>query len=166
MGTLQEDVSKVKTVSAWILLRMKDVSAKCCTENQNTHFMISNLFFWNNVEKCGEARQSYSGRTIRDILLLLLLLLLFYWLLQPTLRVLASTVLRFRDHTQGHTAVGRTPLDEWSARRRDLYVTNTQHSQQTNIHALGGIRTRNSSRRAVADPRHRWSGHWDRLYGI
>jgi hypothetical protein len=28
------------------------------------------------------------------------------------LRVLASSFLRFRDHTQGHTTVGRTPLDE------------------------------------------------------
>ena len=29
----------------------------------------------------------------------------------------------FRDHTQRHTTVGRTPLDEWSARLRDLYLT-------------------------------------------
>jgi hypothetical protein len=69
------------------------------------------------------------------------------------LRVLASSFLRFRDHTQIHTSVSRTPLDEWSARRRDLYLTNTQHSQQTKIYALGGIRTRNPSRRAAADPR-------------
>jgi hypothetical protein len=27
------------------------------------------------------------------------------------------------DHTQTHTAAGRTPLDEGSARRRDLYLT-------------------------------------------
>jgi hypothetical protein len=43
--------------------------------------------------------------------------------------LLASSVLRFRDHTKGRTTVGRSPLDEWSARRRDLYLTNTQHSQ-------------------------------------
>jgi hypothetical protein len=30
--------------------------------------------------------------------------------------------LRFRDHTQGRTTVGRTPLVEWSARRRALYL--------------------------------------------
>ena len=29
----------------------------------------------------------------------------------------------FLDHTQRRTTVGRTPLDEWSARRRDLYLT-------------------------------------------
>ena len=54
--------------------------------------------------------------------------------------------------------VGRTPLDEWSARRRDLYLTNTQHSQQTNIHAPGGIRTRNPSKRSAGDPRLRSLG--------
>ena len=31
-----------------------------------------------------------------------------------------------------HT-LGRTPLDEWSARRRDLYLYNTQHSQEISI---------------------------------
>jgi len=44
-----------------------------------------------------------------------------------------------------HTTVGNTPPDEWSARRRDLLSDNTQHLQQTNIHASGGIRTRNPS---------------------
>ena len=32
-----------------------------------------------------------------------------------------------------------------------------------NIHAPGGIRTRNPSKWAAADPRVRPSGHWDRL---
>jgi len=53
----------------------------------------------------------------------------------------------FLDHTQRRTTVGRSPLDEWSARRRDLYLI-TQHSHQTNIHNPGGIRTHNLSRRA------------------
>ena len=39
---------------------------------------------------------------------------------------------------------------------------NTKHSQQTDIHAHGGIRTHNLSRRAAADLRHRPSSHWDR----
>jgi hypothetical protein len=36
--------------------------------------------------------------------------------------------------TFSYIAVGRTSLDEWSARRRDLYLTNKQHSQETDIH--------------------------------
>ena len=38
---------------------------------------------------------------------------------------------------------------------------NTQHSQQIDIHALGGIRTHDLSRRAAADLRLRPRGHWD-----
>jgi hypothetical protein len=92
-------------------------------------------------------------------LFLLLLLLAF----TTHLRDLASSFLRFRDHTQWHNIVSRTPGDDRSPRRRDLYLTNTQHSQQTNIHAPGGIRTCNPSRRAAVDPRLRPLGHWDRL---
>ena len=40
---------------------------------------------------------------------------------------------------------------------------NTQHSQQTDIHAPGGIRTHNLSSRAAADLRLRPRGHWDRF---
>ena len=38
---------------------------------------------------------------------------------------------------------------------------NTQHSQKTDIHAsvVGGIRTRNSGKRAAANPRLRRRGH-------
>ena len=34
-----------------------------------------------------------------------------------------SSFMKFLDHTQRRTTVGRTPLDERSARRRDLYLT-------------------------------------------
>jgi len=46
----------------------------------------------------------------------------FLWRCDPT-RVMASSFLRFLDYTQRRTTVGRTLLDEWSARRRDLYLT-------------------------------------------
>jgi hypothetical protein len=63
--------------------------------------------------------------------------------------------------TLRYVAFGRTPLDEGSARRRDL-PDNTQHSQETDIHAFGGIRTRNPTKRTALDPRLRQRGHWDR----
>jgi hypothetical protein len=44
------------------------------------------------------------------------------WLCGLT-RTMASSFLRFLDHTQRRTTVGRTPLDKWSARRRDVYLT-------------------------------------------
>ena len=38
-----------------------------------------------------------------------------------------------RSHTR-RTTVGRTPLDEWSARRRDLYLTtHNPHNRQTSM---------------------------------
>jgi len=39
---------------------------------------------------------------------------------------------------------------------------NTQHSQQTNIHAHGGIRTHDLSRRVAAELCLRPRGHWNR----
>jgi hypothetical protein len=67
---------------------------------------------------------------LHTILILIIILLAF----TTHLRVLASSFLRFRDHTQGRTTVGRTPLDEWSARRRDLYLTtHNTHNRQTSM---------------------------------
>jgi hypothetical protein len=39
---------------------------------------------------------------------------------------------------------------------------NTQHPQETNIHASGGIRTHNPGKRTAADLRLRPRAHWDR----
>ena len=46
----------------------------------------------------------------------------------------ASSFTRFLDHTERRTTVGRTPLEEWSARRRDLYLTtHNTHNRQTSM---------------------------------
>ena len=61
--------------------------------------------------------------------------------------------------TLRHTTFDRDPLDEWSTRRRDLYlITKTLTA---NIHDPSGIRTHNSSKRLGADPRLRLRGQWD-----
>ena len=49
--------------------------------------------------------------------------IVFYFLRKSTPWARAFSFTRFLDHTQRCTTVGRTPLDEWSARRRDLYQT-------------------------------------------
>jgi hypothetical protein len=41
-------------------------------------------------------------------------------------------------------------------------LDNTQHSQETNIHAPCRFRTRSPSKRAATDPRLRPRCHWDR----
>ena len=60
-----------------------------------------------------------------------------------TLRLLMSYIymehlfLMFLDHTR-RTMVGRTPLDEWSARRRDLYLTtHDTHNKQISMPPVG-----------------------------
>jgi hypothetical protein len=55
----------------------------------------------------------------------------------------ASSLSRLHDR---HITLGRTPLDEWSAQRRDLYLTtHNTHERQTSM-PPGGIRTRNPSK--------------------
>jgi hypothetical protein len=61
-----------------------------------------------------------------------------------------------RSHKR-HTTLGKTPLYEKSARRRDLYLTKLT----TDIDAFGEIRTPQLSRRAAADLRHRPRGHYN-----
>ena len=44
----------------------------------------------------------------------------------------------FLDHTQRRSTVCRTPLDEWSARRRDLYLTtHDTHDRQISMPPVG-----------------------------
>ena len=60
--------------------------------------------------------------------------------------------------TLGDTpTLGRISLDEGSVHRRGT----TQHSQETNIYAHGGIRTRIPSKREAAHLRLRSRGHCD-----
>ena len=68
-----------------------------------------------------------------------------------------------RSHTTTHHIRQDSSGRVMSSSQRPL-PDNTQHSQETNIHAPGGIRTHNLSRRAAADLRLRPRGHWDRRY--
>ena len=61
----------------------------------------------------------------------------FLWCCGPT-RAMVSSFLRFPDHTQRRITVGRTPLDEWSVRRRYLYLTtHNAHNRQTFMPLVG-----------------------------
>ena len=63
--------------------------------------------------------------------------LFFLWRCGPT-RAMASSFLRFLDHAQRRTTVGRTPLDEWPARRGDLYLTtHNTHNRETSMSLVG-----------------------------
>ena len=87
--------------------------------------------------------------------------IIFLWRCGPT-RVMASLFLRSLDHTQRRTTVGRDSSGRVISSSQRPLPDNTQHSQQTNIHASGGIRTHDLSRRAAAVLRLRPRGYWDR----
>ena len=81
--------------------------------------------------------QNLSTYTLAHYRTLLHLCTFFLWRCDQT-RARASSFLRFLDHTQRRTAIGRTPLDEWSARCRDLYLTrHNNHNRQTSMAPVG-----------------------------
>jgi len=81
-----------------------------------------------------------------------------FYLLTVGVQIYCSTWL----HTWKHT-IGKTPLDEGSARGRSLCLQNAQHSQETDICASDGIRTGIPNKRATAGPHFRPRGHRNRL---
>jgi hypothetical protein len=61
----------------------------------------------------------------------------FFGRCDPT-RAMAYSLLRFLDHSQRCSTVSTTPMDGWSARRRDLYLTtNNTHNRQTSMPPAG-----------------------------
>jgi len=74
VATLHGYLCSFMIVSRRIILRMGNVSNKCCRENQNARFMFSNFFFrkswrlWDNVEKCGRVRDATDDSIIQRML--------------------------------------------------------------------------------------------------
>jgi len=63
-------------------------------------------------------------------------------------------------HSVTHTTLGKTPLDEWSARRRDLYLTtHNTHNRQTSMSPAGFEPTIPASELCRLMP----YGRWDQL---
>ena len=89
----------------------------------------------------------YRNMKIILILCFIYVLFCFLWRCGPA-GAMASSFLRFLDHTQRRTIVGRTPLCEWSARLRDLYLTtHNNHNRQTSMPPVGFEPTISASER-------------------
>ena len=74
-------------------------------------------------------------------------LFFFLWHCGPTW-TMASSFMRFLDHTRWRITASRTPLDEWSAHRRDLYLTtHDTHNRQTSTPPVGFILTFSAGKR-------------------
>ena len=80
----------------------------------------------------------FETQSSRQLCVRMLQTILFVpWRCGPT-RTMASSFTRFLDHTQLRITVGRTPLDEWSARRRNLYLTtHNTHNRQKSMLPVG-----------------------------
>jgi len=88
----------------------------------SVNFVIQHVISMHHIDKCGLSDSTF---------------FFLMWCSDPT-RVMASSFLRFLDHTQRRNTVGRSPLDEWSARRRDLYLTtHNTHNRQTSMPPVG-----------------------------
>ena len=110
------------------------------------HWVIGSWRFESSSTRCHipeeESRKVYVPA--RNLVLLLLhftysAFIYFFplWRCGPT-RAMASSFLRFLNHTQRRIAVGRTPLDECSVRRRDFYLTtHNTHNRQTSMPPVG-----------------------------
>jgi len=74
-----------------------------------------------------KSRSKYKHAGNPEVLCISLCQIHFFWHNSPQW-ARASSFMRFLDHTQRRTTVGRTPLDKWSDCRRDLYLAkhNTQ----------------------------------------
>jgi hypothetical protein len=97
----RRETKNTKVTSSWFFLSTLNYDAR-----STTYQMINFIKTWYGV----------------PIMKQTLTVFIFLWRCGPT-RVMPSSYVRFLDHTQRRTTVDKTPLDEWSARRRDLYLT-------------------------------------------
>jgi len=67
--------------------------------------------------------------------------------------------------TLRHITLDRSPLDEWSARHRDLYLTTNNTRNKHTSMPPSGTRTHNPSRRVATDLCLRPRSYWDRQFG-
>jgi hypothetical protein len=100
----------------------------------SSSFSESGISLWGRHEVW---RPTIIGETNTASYKLYIYLFVCFWRDCPkTARV--SSFMRFLDPTQRRATVGRTPLNEWSARRRDLYLkTHNAHNRQTSKPAVG-----------------------------
>jgi len=94
-----------------------------------TYMLVNGEMFHHRMLLCVSTAHDddhyYRPQRVAEVIVYMFVYFLLFSLRRwgPT-RAMASSITRFsRSHTKRRITVGRTPLDEWSARRRDLYLT-------------------------------------------
>jgi hypothetical protein len=120
--------------SRWILLRMRNISNKICRENQNTHFMFSNVFskivpFIRQFRKILVEPEAINDVTIRRICIACWIVKTtrtrIYTPTLPGTHTHARTYTRIRTHTNQCTILIAFPLQQWFANAPQYYVIRT-----------------------------------------
>jgi hypothetical protein len=102
-------------------------------EHRSSFFYFSTTCFARSIRRSSSVRKTTTHSERLVMAESSLSLFLFLWRCGPT-RARTSSFFRFLDHTQRRATIGRTPLDEWSACRRDLYLTtHNSYNKQTSI---------------------------------
>jgi len=121
-------------------------------------------FIW--VGRLGHGKNKHSFNALIAFLSFLLSLTSSTYSLWAQRVIVASDHTQRLTHTHTHTYTHTQTHHSWQdSSGRVITPTqrsvpdNTQHSQETNIHAVSRIRTHNSSKRAAADPRLRPRGY-------
>ena len=136
---------------------MKTATSWSCQENRTSYKEWARLNYWSRLctlfifllvtaETVNEhsvllpapLTMRRTGWRSRDINLRLTLRLLMSYIYIYIYIYMEHPFLMFLDHTQRRTTVGRTPLGEWSACRRDLYLTtHDTHNRQISMPPVG-----------------------------
>ena len=125
-----------KTLACFVPGRAKDFSATCICEVRYVNCYIVNDKI---TGKCNEPKHTLGcgSNSYKHKYYIYIYIFVCFWRDSPQW-AMASTFTSFLDHTQRRTTFGRIPLDKWSARRRDLYLTShNTHSRQTSMAPVG-----------------------------
>ena len=96
---------------------------------------------WSTIYNCECSSVHVTQMAIHSILIIIIIIItiiiFFLWRCGPA-RAMAFLFLTFLDHTPRRTTVGRTPLDKWPVRRRDIYLTtHNTNNRQTSMSPAG-----------------------------
>ena len=153
------DISHLR-VNNYVTLRLLTntlLSIKKLSNFQNSYFLCCCQSFWHKetyAQKCSQMPEKFNHAWAHNF---------FFCTTVPPVGLIFLEV--SRSHTTTHHSRYDSSGRVISSSQRPL-PDNTQHSQQTNIHAPGGIRTHDLSRRTAAYLRLRPHGHWDRLMNV
>ena len=133
--------------------------------SEYTTWHVYSLFFFTNNNRT----PIFSSSPSNEISVISVIIL---WPCRPK-EATASSFMRFLYHTQRRATVGRPPLGEWSARRRDLYLTtHTTYKRKTSMPPVGfeptisageQAQTYALDRAATGDRQFLWIPKWNLL---